>query len=575
MRKHPNSDKRNKDTEPHTLAHEGEVSKLPVAPNSTESSQKVVSQTARNSFIGVAFFLLTLLVQFFYRRYFIHVLGDDLLGLNGTLTSIINFLNIAELGLATAIGFSLYKPLVDGDKQTINEIISLQGWFYRLICLLIIGVSLILLFFFPSLLGDLLTTSGIPFWYAYATFGVLLANSLLGYIFNYRQILLFSDLQGYKVTIAMRGTALGKLALQILAFLYFKAHPESAYIAWLVIELVGAFVQTIWLELLIRRNYPWLKTNKSSGATLRHKYPAILKKTGQLFFHKIATFVVLMSTPLIIASVLETQNALYMVAVYQNYYVLFSAASGIVVAIYSAFTPTIGKLKAIKTSEDRIELLFRSTLLLRILMAMTISLVILFFSKELMQLWVGGERYFTFGETLLFSLYCYLQLSRNTEPFTEAYGMFQDVWAPLVEAFILIAGSLYFGSLWGLSGIFLGMNLSAVAIIHLWKPYFLYHYGFRKPTWLFYRAGGGLVLVMIGMGILLGWLKGLLFGSLTTIAPFLLVAIGWTLLYLLCTLLVAYLLLPDFRKAILFVKEKSQVLLQRRKDSPHKGDETA
>lgn len=543
-------------------------SNRPLQEETSLNSSRVASQTARNSLIGVAFFIFTLLAQFFYRRYFINTLGDDLLGLNGTLSSIINFLNIAELGLGTAIGFSLYKPLVERDKQTINEIISLQGWFYRIICLLIAGVSVVLLFFFPVILGNLLTISKIPLWYAYATFVVLLTSSLLGYIFNYRQILLFSDLQGYKVTVIMRGSVLGKLLLQVAAFLYFRGNPLHAYISWLLIEFLVSIVQTIWLELLIRKIYPWLKTKKSLGNQLRHKYPIILKKTGQLFFHKIAYFVVLMSTPLIIASVLETKNALYMVAVYQNYYVLFSAANGIVMAIYSAITPAIGNLRAAQSSQEYIERLFRSTLSLRILMAMTISLVILYFSKDLMLLWVGGDRYFTSTETLLFSIYCFLQLSRNTEAFTEAYGMFQDVWAPLVEAAILIAGCFGLGAIWGLSGIFGGMILSAATIVHLWKPFFLYHYGFGKSTWLYFRTWCGLVLLLGCIGVVLGWLKEILWGTITNFLSFILIGIGWLLLYLAVACILAYLILPDFRQATHFFAEKAKKLFFKKEEAP-------
>lgn len=528
----------------------------PLRKNENKTTPSLVGETARNSLLGMAFFLLTLLAQFFYRRYFIQVLGDELLGLNGTLSSIINFLNIAELGLGSAIGFTLYKPLVQKDHKSVCEIVSLQGWFYRIVALFIFSVGTILLFFFPLLLGNLLSTNHIPHWYAYATFSVLLVGSLLGYLFNYRQILLFSDLKGYKVTLVIKGIAIIKMLLQILFFLLFRSNPLEAYLFWLGIEFLSMIFQTIGLEIVIRKSYPWLKTNKNRGARLRLKYPVILKKTGQLFFHKIATFVVLMSIPLIIASVLESQNALYMVAVYQNYYILFTAANGVISAIYSAFTPTIGKLKASNRDSFQMEKIFRSTLILRIFISLIFSFFLLLFSKDLMTFWVGGERCFSSFETLLFALYCYLQLARNTETFTEAYGMFQDVWAPIVEAILLLGLSLIFGKLWGLQGIFWGMIVSALLIVHLWKPIFLYRWGFKLSSWIYFRAMSSLFLLMSLIGFALKWIKDSYFFSSISLDSFVLLFVGWLFLYCLLSFSFSYLLLPDFRQAVSFFGKK-------------------
>ena len=40
----------------------------------------------------------------------------DFVGLTGTLMSLLNFLNLAELGISTAIGYVLYKPIFEHDE---------------------------------------------------------------------------------------------------------------------------------------------------------------------------------------------------------------------------------------------------------------------------------------------------------------------------------------------------------------------------------------------------------------------------------------------------------------------------
>lgn len=78
--------------------------------------------------------------------------------------------------------------------------------------------------------------------------------------------------------------------------------------------------------------------------------------------------------------------------------------------------------------------------------------------------------------------YCYsfVDLVRNIiDSFNNAYGLFQDVWATMVEACINIGCSIWFGYLWGLPGILVGVLLSLLLIIFLWKPYFLFGWGFK------------------------------------------------------------------------------------------------
>ena len=84
-----------------------------------------------NARINFIFYIITLFLSFFSRKIFLEYLGADFIGLTGTLQNILSLLNIAELGIGGAIGFNLYKPIQEENKEKINELISLFGWFYR------------------------------------------------------------------------------------------------------------------------------------------------------------------------------------------------------------------------------------------------------------------------------------------------------------------------------------------------------------------------------------------------------------------------------------------------------------
>ena len=92
-----------------------------------------VKKTLLNARVNLIFYFLILALSFVSRKIFLNCLGADFIGLTGTLQNLLGFLNLAELGIGTAIGYVLYKPLFDHDEAKINEIISVMGYLYRII----------------------------------------------------------------------------------------------------------------------------------------------------------------------------------------------------------------------------------------------------------------------------------------------------------------------------------------------------------------------------------------------------------------------------------------------------------
>ena len=80
-----------------------------------------VKKSLLNARVNLIFYFLTLALSFFSRKVFLDCLGADFIGLAGTLGNLLGFLNLAELGIGTAIGYVLYKPLFDQNKDKINE----------------------------------------------------------------------------------------------------------------------------------------------------------------------------------------------------------------------------------------------------------------------------------------------------------------------------------------------------------------------------------------------------------------------------------------------------------------------
>ena len=97
-----------------------------------------VSLTIKNAWVALVFQIMYILMQFFSRDIFLGNLGDNFIGTVETLKSILQFLNLSELGIGTAVGFTLYKPLFNNDRKKINEIVGYLGFLYKRIGLFVL-----------------------------------------------------------------------------------------------------------------------------------------------------------------------------------------------------------------------------------------------------------------------------------------------------------------------------------------------------------------------------------------------------------------------------------------------------
>lgn len=438
-------------------------------------SESRTSKSIKNAQVSLFFYFLQLILGFWSRKAFFDYLGSEILGLNTTAANLLGFLNLAELGIGMSVGYFLYQPLFDKDYKRLNEIVSLQGWLYKRVAYLIILGSCILFFFFPMIFAK----SDLSLWYAYSTYAVLLFSSLLGYFYNYRQNLLWADQKGYKLQKITQGFNIGKTIIQIIGITYLP-YP---FVFWLSIEFLNAVITTISINVLLRREYPWLKTDTKKGTEYMRKYPTVLTKTKQAFFHRIGGVALTQSSPLI----MYAYTTLTVVALYGNYILIVGKLANLLGVIFSSTGAAIGNLVASKDKE-RIMSVFWELTDSRLAISTIFLLCIYFLTDPFLYLWLGegyslGNRFL-----ILYIAVSSIAMTRCTvDNYINAYGLFKDVWAPIAEAILNIGLSILFGFYIGLEGVILGVLVSQVLIILIWKPFFLFREGLQIPPSVYFR----------------------------------------------------------------------------------------
>lgn len=432
------------------------------------SQESRVKKSLLNARVNLIFYFLTLALSFFSRKIFLDCLGADFVGLTGTLQNLLGFLNLAELGIGSAIGYVLYKPLFDHDEAKINEIISVFGYLYRWIGRIILGAGCILACFLPLIFPDTPFELGIIF-FAYFAF---LASSLIGYFANYKQTLLGADQKNYVVTAYFQTANIVKVLIQMAS-----AYYTGSYYLWVVIELAFGIIYSFILNWKINQVYPGLRSEVKQGKLLFKKYPEVMKYTKQLFVHQIASFIQFQTTPFLTYAFVSLQ----MVAYYGNYTIIIEKVNALLINFWGSVSASIGNLISEGNKEKNINI-FWELISLRFFIGGTFAFIMYNVFSPFISLWLGSQYILSNEILILVVLNFFIGVTHQViKQFLYGYGLFSDTWAPIVEACIFISISVIGGHLYGLKGILLGGIISQTIILCLWKPYFLFTKGFKLP----------------------------------------------------------------------------------------------
>jgi len=436
-----------------------------------------VALTIKNAWIALIFQLLYIGIQFFSRDVFLENLGKDFIGTVDTLKSILQFLNLSELGIGTAVGFALYKPIYDNNKAVINEIIGYLGFLYKRIGFFVLGASLLLLLFFPMFFAD----KNINLTTIIFLFVALLISNLLSYFFAYYTFLFMADQKSYiNVTIGQSVFIL-RLALQCLILIYLQD-----VMLWILMELLTPFIYIFILRKKVKQTYPWLIFNYKMTKAIRDNQKVLLKKIKQISFHKLGTFVSNSTDNIIIYSMVSAASVAYV----GNYQMIMNNINLLVSKLFDGTNASVGNLVAENDLKNMLKV-FWEFMALRFFIAGCSTVLLYLGFDQLITLWLGDE--YLLSKTILIVLiiiFFMLQVRQPIDSFKQAYGLYDDIWSPVVQSVINLFFSIIFVLKFGILGVFLGTMISQFVIVMLWRPYYVFTYGFKINHGIYWRGFG-------------------------------------------------------------------------------------
>ncbi|MBN9384089.1 MAG: hypothetical protein J0H74_25285 [Chitinophagaceae bacterium] len=433
-----------------------------------------VQKSLLNARVNLLFYIVTLALSYFSRRVFLQSLGAQFVGFTGTVGNFLGFLNLAEMGTAMAVSFALYKPLLAKDKQQIAEIVTLTGYLYRRIGIIMTAAGIVCSFFLPLIFPR----PGFPMSVVFFAWYAFLTSSVLSYYLNYGQVLLDADQRNYIVTAWLQTVTIIKVVIQMLVL----SRLGGGYYTWIAIELLAGIMQSILLRRKVRQAYPYLQTLKTGKASLR-QYPQITRSIKQLSIHKISEFALVSTKEFFI----YLFGSLTIVAYYGNYVIILTRFNQLLLAMLTSMQAAVGHLIAEKNTNKTMEV-FWEILSLRYFTSGVFMFAVYQLIDPFIVLWLGRD--YLLSKGVLFLMLCngfIVQTRDIVLNFVQGYGLFDDLGAPAVEAGLNLGLSFLFGYFYGIHGVLIGSFISIFSIAFIWKPIYLFRRGFRQPVSLYWR----------------------------------------------------------------------------------------
>ena len=245
--------------------------------------------SVKNIIYAVVGQIFGLLSSFILRIIFVHTLSKDYLGIDSLFTSIVSALSLTELGIGSAINYSLYKPLAENDVEQIKALMRLYKRAYILIGIVVFVIGMLLIPTLPFFVhkGNIQHLDLI--------FMLFIVNSSISYFYSYKKSLIVAD-QYRHITVVY--TYVSFVIMSVIQGVLLLINRN--YVVYLLVMILFTFIQNFLISKKADKMYPYLlekDAKKLDSKTLK----LIAKNTYAMSLHKIGGTVVTSTDNIVIS----------------------------------------------------------------------------------------------------------------------------------------------------------------------------------------------------------------------------------------------------------------------------------
>lgn len=462
-----------------------------------------VQSAVKNIAFGQIGNLATQLLNFVLRTIFIAHLGDTLNGVNGLYTSLLSVLSMAELGIGTALNYSLYKPVAQGNISKIKAYMLLYKKAYRVIGIVVAVIGVGISPFLPYLVKQ---PEGVSVRDLTLYYFIFLFNTVSTYFVAYKYSLVNAEQKNYIQTNILTVTKMVTVALQIAVILL-----TGNYYIYLLAAAGVELAQKFFVGSYLNRRYPYLR-DKDAGKLSKEETREIITKTKALVFHKVGDVARLQTDSMIISGFINITLSGFV----DNYNLVINSIANVVNIFFNSALSSFGNLFATGTRQKQYQIfkVYRfAACWIYGFTAVGFSLLL----TPFVQLWLGdGKKTLAFSVVMCILIDYYFKGDRIVlSNFKTAAGVFeQDKYLALIQGVVNLVVSIVLVQRIGLAGVYVGTIVSGL-IANVTKPVIIYRVILERPVGEYFRDSLKYTLAVAAAFGILAAVKEAVMGEVT------------------------------------------------------------
>lgn len=465
-----------------------------------------VQSAAKNIAFGYIGNMTTQLLGFILRTVFIIHLGDTLTGVNDLYTSILSVLSMAELGVGTALNYSLYGPVARKDYEKIKSYMLLYKKAYQVIGLVIAVVGLTVSPFLPYLVKqpDGITVRDLTLYYF-----IFLFNTVSSYFVAYKYSLVNAEQSNYIQTNIITITKMITVTLQIGVVIFTKN-----FYLYLLTAAAVELLQKIFVSWYLDRRYPYLR-DKDVVKLTKEETGDVVNKTKALVLHRVGDVARLQTDSMIISGFINVTLVSYV----GNYNTVLTSVANFVNIIFNSVLSSFGNLIATESKEKQYDI-FKVYRFFACWIYGFSAVGFLLLLTPFVIIWQQGtEKVLPMVVVACILIDYYFKGDRIVlSNFKTAAGVFeQDKYLALIQGLVNLVISIVLVQKIGLVGVYIGTIISGL-IANITKPFIIYKVCFDRSVKSYFIESAKHLVVLVGIIAILLGIKNVIMPQVTIVS---------------------------------------------------------